>query len=58
MNKTYMEFEYNEAKKKLELLERELELKYPSASARLREGLDETLKVHKPKVSGLLRSTL
>jgi transposase-like protein len=58
MNKAYMEFEYNEAKKKLELLARELEFKYPSAAASLREGLEETLTVHKLKVPGLLRTTL
>lgn len=58
MNKAYMEFEYDAAKKKLLLLAKELEFKYPSASASLLEGLEETLTVHKLKIPGLLRTTL
>ncbi|NSW92978.1 MAG: transposase [Firmicutes bacterium] len=58
MNRAYMEFEYQEAKNKLERLAKELEFKYPSASASLMEGLEETLTVHKLKVPGLLRATL
>lgn len=58
MNKAYMEFEYDEAKRKLLLLAKELEFKYPSASASLLEGLEETLMVHKLKIPGLLRATL
>lgn len=58
MNKAYMEFEYEAAKKKLLLFAKELEFKYPSASASLLEGLDETLTVHKLKVTGLLRTSL
>jgi transposase-like protein len=58
MNKAYMEFGYDEAKKKFLLLAKELEFKYPSASASLLEGLEETLAVHKLKVPGLLRTTL
>jgi len=58
MNKAYMEFEYDEAKKKLERLAKELEFKYPSAAVSLREGLEETLTVHRLKVPGLLRITL
>lgn len=58
MNKAYMEFDYDEAKKKLLLLAKELDFKYPSAAASLLEGLEETLTVHKLKVPGLLRTTL
>lgn len=58
MNKAYMEFDYDEAKKKLLLLSKELEFKYPSAASSLLEGLEETLTVHKLKVPGLLRMTL
>jgi transposase-like protein len=58
MNKAYLEFEYDNAKKKLLLLAKELEYKYPSASSSLLEGLEETLTVHELKIPGLLRITL
>jgi len=54
----YMEFDYDEAQRKLSLLERELRMRYPAAADSLREGLDETLTVHRLKVPGLLRATL
>jgi transposase-like protein len=58
MNEAYMEFEYGAAKKKLLLLAKELEFKYPSAYTSLLECLEETLTVHKLKVPRLLRTTL
>ena len=54
----YMEFDMDEAKRKLNLLERELRMCYPSAAASLAEGLDETLAVHRLGVPGLLRKTI
>jgi len=50
--------DYDDAKKSLELTVRYLEKLNPSAAASLREGLEETLTVHKLEVAGLLRKTL
>jgi transposase-like protein len=50
--------DYGEAKKSLDLTVRYLERLNPSAAASLREGLEETLTVHKLGVTGLLRKTL
>jgi len=58
ISSAYMEFDHKEAKRKLELIARELEMRYPSAAESLLEGLDETLSVHKLSVPGLLRKTL
>ncbi len=49
---------YEDAKKSLELTVKYLEKLNPSAAASLREGLEETLTVHKLGVAGLLRKTL
>jgi len=54
----YQEFEEENAKKKLEFLAHRLEYRYPAAAASLREGLDETLTVHRLGIGGLLRETL
>ncbi len=54
----YQEFDEETAMNKLKLLADNLECRYPSAAASLREGLEETLTVHKLKVPGLLRQTL
>jgi len=54
----YREHEYEKAKSALTLLAANLELRYPSAAASLREGLEETLTVHRLKLPGLLRETL
>ena len=54
----YSEFEYEKAKTALELLADNLEHRYPGAAASLREGLEETLTVHRLKLPGLLRQTL
>lgn len=54
----YMEFDATEATRKLDLLARELDMRYPTAAKSLREGLSETLTVHKLKVPGVLRKTL
>jgi transposase-like protein len=49
--------DYGDAKKSLELTVRYLEKLNPSAAASLKEGLEETLTVHKLRVTGLLRKT-
>lgn len=50
--------DYDKAKKSLDLTVRYLERLNPSAAASLKEGLEETLTVHKLGVTGLLRKTL
>jgi len=54
----YLEFEYGPAKAKLEQIADNLEVRYPRAAASLREGLEETLAVHRLQIPGLLRGTL
>ena len=49
---------YEEARKSLDLTVRYLQRLNPSAAASLREGLEETLTIHKLGVTGLLRKTL
>lgn len=58
MNAAYAEFDYAPAKARLEKLVKSLEYKYPSAAESLREGMEETLTLHKLKVPGLLRIPL
>ena len=58
LNLAYREFEYEKAKSTLELLADNLEHRYPGAAASLREGLEETLTLHRLKLPGLLRQTL
>jgi len=50
--------DYDKAKESLELTVRYLERLNPSAAASLKEGLEETLTVHKLGFYGLLRKTL
>jgi putative transposase len=50
--------DYEKAKASLDLPVKYLERLNPSAAASLREGLEETLTVHKLGVTGLLRKTL
>lgn len=54
----YREFDYAKAKSALELLLKDLSYRYPRAADSLREGLEETLTVHRLKLPGLLRQTL
>ncbi len=49
---------YEEAKRSLELTAKHLDRLNPSAAASLREGLEETLTVHRLGIKGLLRKTL
>ena len=58
LSMAYREFDYKTAKDKLLLLASNLEYRYPRAAASLREGLEETLTVHRLNIPGLLRETL
>lgn len=58
LSKAYLEFEYDKAKKQLDLLAKGLDIQYPSAAASLREGLEETLTVHRLRIPAILRRTL
>ena len=58
ISKAYMEFDYEKARRQLELIADNLEGRYPNAAASLREGLEETLTVYRLKVPGLLRTSL
>ena len=58
MTLAYRESDYDKAKTALEQLATNLEERYPSAAASLREGLEETLSVHRLNIPGLLRQTL
>jgi transposase-like protein len=49
---------YEQAKQSLELTVKHLERLNPSAAASLKEGLEETLTVHRLGIMGLLRKTL
>jgi transposase-like protein len=54
----YKMADYDEARKSLDLTVRYLERLNPDAAASLKEGLEETLTVHRLGITGLLRKTL
>jgi transposase-like protein len=54
----YKMADYDEARKSLDLTVRYLEKINPDAAASLKEGLEETLTVHRLGIMGLLRKTL
>lgn len=54
----YKMADYGEARKSLDLTVRYLQKLNPDAAASLKEGLEETLTVHKLGIAGLLRKTL
>ena len=58
MSSAYREYEYKEALTRLGHIAKHLEHRYPAAAASLREGLDETLTVHRLGLPGLLRQSL
>ena len=58
MRAAYSMEDYEEAKQSLELTVKYLDRLNPSAAASLREGLEETLTVHRLGIKGLLRKTL
>ncbi len=58
LRKAYQEADATKAFKALQKLAEELERDYPQAAHSLREGLDETLTVHRLGLSGTLRRSL
>ncbi|WRP15915.1 IS256 family transposase [Geochorda subterranea] len=58
LTQTYREPEYSAAKAALERLADQLEEQHPGAAASLREGLEETLTLHRLGIPGLLRTSL
>jgi transposase-like protein len=58
ISRAYMEFEYDKAYSQLNQIANNLDNRYPSAATSLREGLEETLTVHRLMIPGLLRKTL
>jgi len=54
----YKMSDYDDARKSLDLTVRYLEKLNPSAAGSLKEGLEETLTIHKLGITGLLRKTL
>jgi len=58
MTAAYREFEYEDARVRLERIAKDLEYRYPAAATSLLEGLEETLTVNILCVPGLLRVTL
>jgi transposase-like protein len=58
ISRAYLEFDYETAKRELSLIANNLEYRYPTAANSLREGLEETLTVHRLKIPALLRQTL
>lgn len=58
ISSAYKMTDYDEARKSLDLTVRYLEKLNPNAASSLKEGLEETLTVHKLCITGLLRKTL
>ena len=58
ISRAYLEFDYEKAYNDLMLIAKNMEYRYPAATASLLEGLEETLTVHRLEVPGLLRKTL
>lgn len=58
LSTAYKMADYEDAKKSLELTVKYLERLNPSAAGSLKEGLEETLTIHKLGIAGLLRKTL
>mgnify|MGYP000108330903 CR=1 FL=1 len=58
MEAAYAEFDYKVAKSRLEAVAKRIEYKYPSAAESIREGLEETLTLHKLGIPRLLRVSL
>ena len=58
LSRAYLEFDYEKAHNQLMLIAKNLEIRYPAATASLLEGLEETLTVHRLGIPGLLRKTL
>ena len=58
LKEAYNQRSYNEAKRKLKKIKRELEKQYPSASRSLEEGMEETLTILKIPIPETLRKVL
>jgi len=58
ISQAYLEYDYKQSLDKLNMIANNLQHRYPSAAASMREGLEETLTVHRLEVPGLLRKTL
>jgi transposase-like protein len=58
LSRAYLEFDYSKALHQLNKIAEDLDYRYPDAAASLREGLEETLTVHRLGLPGLLRKTL
>ncbi|MDR0614446.1 MAG: IS256 family transposase [Lactobacillales bacterium] len=58
LSSAYLEFEYDQALSKLHKIVKKMETRFPSAAASLKEGMEETLTVHRLRLPGLLRQTL
>jgi transposase-like protein len=58
ISRAYLEFNYSAALNQLEQIAANLDYRYPDAATSLREGLEETLSVHKLGVPALLRKTI
>jgi transposase-like protein len=58
ISRAYLEHDLAKAKRALKTIADDIQSRYPSAAASLREGLEETLTVHSLGLPGLLRKTL
>jgi len=58
VSRAYLEFDFDKALHQMNLIADNLEYRYPDAAASLKEGLEETLTVHRLNLPGLLRKTL
>lgn len=58
MEAAYAEFDYKAAKVRLDAVAKRIEYKYPSAAESIREGLEETLTLHRLGIPRLLRISL
>lgn len=58
LSAAYREFDYDKALSKLHKIMKKIEARFPSAAASLKEGMEETLTVHRLRLPGLLRQTL
>ena len=58
ISQAYLEYDYKQALYRLNAIADNLEFRYPNAASSMREGLEETLTVHRLEIPGLLRKTL
>jgi transposase-like protein len=58
ISRAYLEHDYDKALRQLNMIADNLDNRYPDAAASMREGLAETLTIHRLGLPGLLRKTL